>query len=497
MPLIRIGNTVIECEHGANLYEVLARKGFLDAPCGGHGLCGKCAIIVNGASKLSCEIFVTHDMTVELPQRNSNCKIISDGTIKEFVPDVHQAGELGLAFDIGTTTIVASLIDLALGVEIATSSCLNSQKACGQDVMTRIRYAHDNGLSTLRSLVIGDMNELIIDLLKTCGAERDVTAVTVAGNTTMIHILGGIDPSPLAMAPYEPAFEGALILSARSLGLSLRADCPVYCLPAVSSFVGGDITAGILACGLDEPDTNHKMGKILFIDIGTNGEIVLTDGAKIRCCSCAAGPALEGMNISCGMRAAGGAIDALNISHTRLTYSTIGGIPAVGICGSGLLSAISQMRRNNIIDRTGRFTKHPLVSEINGKPALILDKQNNIFLSQKDIRQMQLAKGAILSGTLTLMRAASIMPFELDKVIVAGQFGAHLSSDDIVCSGLLPEELRGKIDYAGNTSKSGAIICLLSSEQRKRCETLTANIEYIELSTLVGFDKTFIECLNF
>ena len=480
---------------GDNLYAVLSAAGLIDAPCGGRGVCGKCGVLAGGERRLACQVTVEGDLTVVLPKGATASRITSTGYRKSFDLDPQATGSYGIAIDIGTTTVVASLVDLSTGEETGSFSCLNSQKSCGQDVITRIHYADENegGLATLQGLILDDLRGLIGRLLEQKGLPKGaVKDVTVAGNTTMIHLFGGVDPHSLSSAPYKPAFEGPFETTAGALGFPLSAECPVYCLPAVAAYVGGDITAGILACGIDEAED-----RTLFIDIGTNGEMVLADQGKLFACSCAAGPALEGMNITCGMRAADGAIEDVSIEGEALRWTTIGGAEPSGICGSGLLALVSEMRSHGIIDESGRFTAHPLVTAVDGKKRVQLDADRDVYLNQKDVRQVQLAKGAILSGVVTMLRAASLAPEDLDRVLVAGQFGAHLKASSITGSGLIPEVLRDRITYAGNTSISGAAICLLSKEQRGQCERAVEGIQYIELSTLEGFDKVFVDSLKF
>ncbi|MGB5822943.1 MAG: ASKHA domain-containing protein [Proteocatella sp.] len=488
-------NVELECSKGANLYSVLASRGLIDAPCGGKGVCAKCAVTIDGKTVLSCEETVLENLIVCLPERNKVSPIISSGYMKRFEPELKNKGEFGLAIDIGTTTVVVSLIDLSTGLEVQSLSCLNAQKSYGQDVISRIQYCTENeeGTLKLQKLIVEDLNLLISQLvLQNRLKHSQIIEISIAGNTTMIHLLAGINPESMGSAPYVPAFYGPLKLRADDLGLSLDADCPVYCLSAIASFVGGDITAGMLACGIGQDDEN-----VLFIDIGTNGEMLLSVKGELYCCSCAAGPALEGMNISCGIRAAAGAIEEVEIKSGKVKYKTIDDKTANGICGSGLLCAIAQGVKHDIIGPSGRFTKHPLVTKIQGKASLILSEEHEIYISQKDIRQVQLAKGAILSGILTLIESAGVEVKDLDKVIVAGQFGAHLEVESLVGSGLIPNELKDKITYAGNTSKSGSVVCLLSKKERFMSEQLAENIKYIEMSTLDGFEKVFVDCLNF
>ncbi len=498
----------------------------MDAPCGGTGLCGKCKVRIDSQEaipvsetqaafftpeqiaagwRLACLWEVKTDMTVELPQQFQMSNIISQGYMKEFVPDPSallpgggaDAAQncYGAAIDIGTTTVVASLVDLNSGREIESLACLNSQKVFGQDVISRIHYAASNprGTEILQKTIIKDLKNLLNELCRRHDLIADnIYAVSVAANTTMIHLLAGINPEGMGKSPYTPAFQGALSLKGLDLGLPVSPYCDVYCLPTVSSFIGGDITAGVLACSLENANE-----KTLFIDIGTNGEIVLVDDERFCACSCAAGPALEGMNISCGVRATPGAIEDVFIAGDTVRYATIGNEAATGICGSGLLAAIAEMRRAGIIHKSGRLQAHPLVEVVDGKKRFMVDAGRSLYLTQQDIRQVQLAKGAILSGIYALLEAVGMKAAELHRVIVAGQFGAHLKAESLIGSGLLPAEWSEVISYAGNTSKSGALICLLSQPERAVIETLARNIEYLELSELEGYKDLFIKCMQF
>ncbi|MEN6349430.1 MAG: ASKHA domain-containing protein [Syntrophomonas sp.] len=516
---------IIECSPGGNLYEILSGEGLMDAPCGGGGLCGKCICKVENSVaekipfhestsefftaeeivagwRLACLFEVESDIYVNLPLPSRLVNIICSGYMKDFAHDVAAvpgektaAQHYGAAIDIGTTTVVASLIDLERGIEIESVACLNGQKAFGQDVMTRIQYASSraHGTEILKKTIVKDINRLISELCKKhqIGTD-DIHDISVAANTTMIHFLAGINPQSLGKWPYKPAFEGALTFKCQALGLNAAYDSDVYCLPIVSAFIGGDITAGVLACDLENSTKNT-----LFIDIGTNGEIVLAGDGLYYACSCAAGPALEGMNISCGVRAAQGAIDDVSIDGEDVRYTTICGADAEGICGSGLLAGIAEMRREGIINKRGRLQDHSTVEMIEGKKRFVIDKKRNIYITQHDIRQVQLAKGAILSGIYTLIMARGINTGEVQRVLVAGQFGAHLKAESLVGSGLLPPEWRGIISYVGNTSQSGAQICLLSQSQRKLVEKLANDIQYIELSQAAAYADLYIKCMQF
>lgn len=488
-------NIILEADKDEMLYDVLTRNNIIDAPCGGSGVCGKCRVDVDGISVLSCLYKLEKDITVITRHQNKVTDIISDGFCKSFTRDIYDKGNMGIAVDIGTTTVVASLIDLHTGKEICSMSCLNSQKSFGQDVITRIQYAVENkdGLKKLQQTIINDIANLFNIIYENEKINPDcITRVVISGNTTMIYLLIAENPEGLAKAPYKLSFEGAVKCDNSVISLPVGNNCNIYCLPAISAYVGGDITAGILAC-----DLKNISGIVLFIDIGTNGEIVLSNNGELSCCSCAAGPALEGMNISCGTRACVGAIEDVAIKDNKIVYKTIKNENAVGICGSGLLSAISELNKNHILHTSGRFLNSDFIQNVEGKKYFVIDKDRNIYITQKDIRQVQLAKGAILSGINALLQNENISVSDVERVIVAGQFGAHLNAESLTNTGILPKEWADRIEYVGNTSKSGAYICLLSDYESSLAEKIVKNIKYVELSTLSDYKNLFIQCLNF
>lgn len=414
----------------------------------------------------------------------------------------------GLAVDIGTTTVVVSLIDLQSGDEIASATGLNPQKANGQDVLSRIDFARkaDNGLAILHQSIIDCLNTII---KKLCTANKvghtSIYDVTVAANTTMLHLLLGVDPSPIGKAPYIPVFTSHQSFPAASFGIGVSPFARLYCLPGVSGYIGADIVAGVNVCQLDQRSEN-----VLFIDIGTNGEIILSKGGTLYACACAAGPALEGMNISCGMLAGEGAIERVQITEDNIHLQVIGNSKPKGLCGSGVIEAISEIARTGLIGKTGRLkSKKDLlqddtlkqlsrfIEEDGKKRRLILDSDHQIAVTQADIRQVQLAKGAILSGIHALLLQMEMTPEDLDEIIISGQFGRHLHVDSLVGLGLIPHELREKVNYVGNSSRTGALMCLLSTEKRKEIEDVSRKINHFELTMLKDYEKLFSKCLKF
>ncbi len=413
----------------------------------------------------------------------------------------------GIAIDIGTTTVVAALIDMKTGEELETASMINSQKKYGLDVLTRITYQIENGVDAKEKLqfeIVNSMNVLIDELCSQSKVAREnIYEMTVAANCTMMHFLLGINATSIGKSPYAPAFVNSKRISASDLGIKAAPGAIVYCLPSVSSYIGADIVAGAYVCQL------HKSsGNVLFIDIGTNGEIVLSNQGKLLSCSCAAGPALEGMNISSGMRAAEGAIEDVKITENGIELKVIGNEEPIGLCGSGILAAVKELIRIGLVKKAGAFIKKEKLEETdyrydmlqlneNKREFVIKTRQGQLYITQGDIRQVQLAKGAILSGFYALLKQANIDMNQLDKVMIAGQFGAHLPADSLVGIGILPEAVRDKLVYVGNSSKTGAYMALMSIEVKRQLEELANQMEYMELGASEGYERLFTQCLLF
>jgi uncharacterized 2Fe-2S/4Fe-4S cluster protein (DUF4445 family) len=413
-----------------------------------------------------------------------------------------------VAIDIGTTTVVCSLVDLKNKYEVSSESEINPQKEYGLDVLSRINFikTKENGLEILNKTIINCINKLINNLCEKNNVNKEnIYEVSIAANTTMMHILLNIDPISIGKSPYSPVFVRSKNISAKSLGIDISKFGRVYLLPGVSSYIGADIVAGVCVCDLKNVDKN-----VLFIDIGTNGEMVLSKKGELVSCSCAAGPALEGMNISCGMRAGDGAIENIKIKDS-INLKVIGDKLPTGICGSGIVDAISELARLKLIGKTGRIVKKEsienddklsylsqfIIDENKKRRFVLTNNPKEISITQEDIRQVQLAKGAILSGIYALADKVNIKITDLDEVIIAGQFGKHLSIDSLVGVGIIPKELKEKIRYIGNSSKTGAIMSLLSKDVRYSMDALANDIDYFELSTKDGYERLFTDCLKF
>lgn len=413
----------------------------------------------------------------------------------------------GVVIDIGTTTVVASLIDINSGEELSVESMINPQKQYGLDVLTRITYELENqedGIENLQKCIVTSINNMISRMCEKTKVDKDnIYEISVAANCTMMHMLLGIDAKPIGKSPFAPIFVKSKDILAKEIGLDINENGRLYCLPSVSSYIGADIVAGAYVCQLENSKDN-----VLFIDIGTNGEIVLSSKGKLLSCSCAAGPALEGMNISCGMRAANGAIEDVHINANENKLTVIGNEIPVGICGSGILALVKELIRTGIVAENGAFIKLDKLEandyrlsklQLNDKKRefILVDGDNKILITQGDIRQVQLAKGAILSGFYALLKKADIEMSDLKKVIIAGQFGAYVSADSLVGSGILPKEVEDKIIYVGNSSKTGAYMALMSKSAKKDMEELAHKMDYMELGASEGYERLFSQCLKF
>ncbi|SHI28133.1 ASKHA domain-containing protein [Desulfosporosinus lacus] len=417
----------------------------------------------------------------------------------------------GAAIDIGTTTIVVYLMDLNRGTVINSGAVTNPQQAFGADVISRITHAA-NGPDQLRELqekVIEGLNTIIARLCQESGISRgEIYQAVAVGNTTMAHLFLGIDPTYLAPAPFIPVFSRSVEVQAKELGLKILDTGTVIMLPNVAGYVGSDTVGVMLAAEAD-----RLPGFSLIVDIGTNGEIVLCGKDRILTCSAAAGPAFEGAEIKYGMRAAEGAIEGVRITEDVELDVIAGGKPR-GICGSGLIDAIAEMHKIGVITPTGRYASGPVLEEL---PASVRDRLRktprasefvlvwgddsatgeDIVLSQKDIREMQLAKGAIMAGIMILCREMGIDPQEIDRVLLAGAFGNYIRKESAVRIGLLPSLPLEQIVTIGNAAGDGAKMALISTEERTRADLLSRRAEHVELSNKKEFQQEFLKGLDF
>ncbi|MCB6993573.1 ASKHA domain-containing protein [bacterium 210820-DFI.6.37] len=417
----------------------------------------------------------------------------------------------GIAFDIGTTTVVGMLWDLNKGKQIAARAKTNPQNEFGMDVISRITFCGRDRqrLDLLRKKITDCLNEIIAELCEETGIGKDdILNASVCGNTTMSHLFAGYSPITLALAPFHPAYTGTLKLSAKEALIDINKAGEVVIVPNIAGHVGGDITAGIVASRVLDME-----GVSIFIDIGTNGEIILTDGKRAYACSTAAGPAFEGAAILHGMRAAIGAIEKIRIEKGDVDFKTIGECEPQGICGSGLIDAIAQMIRAKLISKTGRLIGAEDVDKKNLDPALkerlieidgerrfvLVSKVNgdDIVITQNDIREVQLAKGAIAAGIRLMLEEMGKSIEDVDRIIVAGAFGNYIDKESAVTIGILPAIGLDRIVSAGNTAGAGVSMILVNEEELALAESLPQYVEHIDLAARENFQDIYLSSMAF
>ena len=406
---------------------------------------------------------------------------------------------LGLAVDLGTTKIAAYLMDLATGRTLAARGVMNPQIAYGEDVISRLTLAlkGPQEAARLRDLVVNAVNGLAKELCAEVQAEPEaVVEAVVVGNTAMHHLFVGLPVGQLARAPYVPAVQAALDLRARDLGLSLGSGAFVHLLPNVAGFVGADHVAMLLATRMAECE-----GVCLALDIGTNTEVCLAGRGLMTSVSCASGPAFEGAHIRHGMRAAPGAIERLKFEDDRLTFQVVGGGPPTGLCGSGILDALAQLYQAGVINAQGRLGEHPRVRTLDGQREFVLVEEAArngapaITITQKDVRELQMAKAAIRAGIQILMETHRVGPLEIEKVVIAGAFGSYIDVDSAIAVGLLPLLPRERVTQVGNAAGSGAKMALVSAKERGEAKTLARRIRYVELAVAPRFMDVYTQAM--
>jgi uncharacterized 2Fe-2S/4Fe-4S cluster protein (DUF4445 family) len=546
-------------ETGVTILEAARRAGVVvESPCNAIGSCGKCKVKIPEPGQrnsiktlethynapddekregfyLACQTIIIGDIAVETRDydaENASLKILAKGNTfqYEYKPYVYKKliNENGawrtevyggdtligvengnttkeiyaLALDIGTTTIVVALIDLNSGGQIDSENELNPQTAYAQDVLSRIHFASkDDGLQILFSTFIFRLNAMIDTIaMRSKISKSNIYEIAFSGNTTMLHLATRTNPYLLGQYPYTSQISGDSFINAQELGITISQFGLIYLPPVISAYVGADITSGILVSQLDEVKET-----VLFIDIGTNGEMALAANGKIAVSSTAAGPAFEGMNISCGMRASRGAIEYFVIHEGQIEFNVIGGAEAAGICGSGLLDITAGLVNAGVIAPNGRFVQpdsgsyrealKKCMRDKDGKKAFFITP--DVYLAQKDIRQIQLAKSAIRTGIEMLLAHFNLTARDITRVEIAGSFGYHLREQSLLDLGLLPAEFAGKVYFIGNTSLSGAIAFLLNVGFMSKMRNLVRRIDTIELAKHENFDRVFVKYMSF
>lgn len=532
-------NRLAEAAPGSTLLDALrAARIEIPADCGGHGTCGKCMVRAEGGLDLPTEQEkkILGDEKLSLHLRLA-CRARATGNVKvefvgaavtseilpfrmEYVPNPKvrtdlvakkKAGlTLGASVDIGTTSLSARLADLETGLVIASVITPNPQRLYGADVASRINYAADaeGGLERLRSLIVGRVREMLDELARGQGADSSgIGRIVVAGNPAMVHIFLGIEPRFIAPAPFVAPTACPLDVDAAAAGLRVAPGARILILPAVAAYVGADAVAGALRVWLHEPG-----GPRLFVDLGTNAEIMLSDGDRIYSCAAAAGPALEGAQIACGTRASDGAIDSVSFD-TAPFFTTISGAPPEGICGTGILDAVAALLAAGVISANGRMesetserlagTISERIREREGVREFVIARggergaKSDIALTQRDVREIQLAKGAIRAGIEILLDRTGVAATDLETIYLAGALGTYLKPETALGIGLVPVVDPQRIKFVGNAALDGATEALLSSARWTEAAAVAETAEYIELSSDPEFEKRFTTCMKF
>ncbi len=539
--LVRItGVGDVEEPPGRLALEVLRDVGAaVDVACVGNGTCGRCRVrFLSGAPdpgpedrvhvgagdlaagwRLACRARPERDCTLALPQGLDDVAIAVDtaGVAAESVGEPSggrgSAGggaRLGVAVDLGTTTVVVYLLDVEAGVQLGVSAFRNPQVSFGPDVISRIRAAHSSpaGLGPLRGGVLGMIEGRVLALCGSRGADPDaVGEVMVVGNPTMLHVLAGVDPWPLGVAPYRPVFTERGPVTGAELGFGRLTRVTVRLGPAVDGHVGADVLGGLVAL-----EVRRRPGPVLLGDLGTNGEIVLVHEAAAVATSCAAGPALEGGGVSAGMAALPGAVERVAFDATGggLELSTIGGAPPRGLCGSGLLDAVALLLRHGVVAPSGRMAAPgaPVPADL-GERLGEDDTGRHFFLvreggegrpvtvTQEDVRSVQLAKAAVRVGVDAILETTGLRADDLRAVYLAGAFGSAAGPDSVIDLGILPEACRGKVQPVGNVAGLGAKRMLCHAEDREEARRLAAEISGVDLAAAPDFDDRFVAATAF
>lgn len=499
MPVISIlekgKHSAVTAKAGELLLDILRYHNHeVYSPCGGSGTCGKCRIYIRNKGYItSCLYPVEEDIEIVLPDPYESSILASqyEHTREvDFLPgntSVLSPDPYGIAIDLGTTTLVFHLVDLKSGSLIASRTEMNPQTGYGADVISRINYCmmHPDGLKTLQSKLMDGINKQLNGLCGEFGiSTKDLVKIVVSGNTTMLHILSGVNPESLAFNPFTPVFTDLKTLDAGKAGWHCHPEAAVELLPSLSAYVGADVVAGMATLQLPSGHRNA-----LFIDVGTNGEMALLTPERIYCCAAAAGPAFEGAKIKHGMGAVTGAIYSYQDVDD---FSVIGDVKPLGICGSGLIDIIHLMLKRGVLGKDG-YLKAPY----SVVPAEKTGFSNDIVVTPQDIREVQLAKGAIAAGITILARRAGLNMDEIDVVYIAGGFGNQIRIESAVGIGLFPEIFAGKVIPVGNTSGTGAYLAVRSTEFVSGIEEIRRRAEVFELTEDDRFLTEFASNMDF
>jgi uncharacterized 2Fe-2S/4Fe-4S cluster protein (DUF4445 family) len=522
--LLKPDGKQISIHSGATIMEAAGQAGIiLNSFCGGSGICKKCLIKLepSGQEVLACQYRIKSDLTVTIPD---DSKFFEHKILKHGIEtDIDEAAAIyekylekaaadkifGIAVDIGTTSVVAKLINMTDGQCLVTEAVLNPQSKYGDDVISRIAYAHnEENLSELHRVITDCINDLVAKLCTKTGIDSNfIYEVCVVGNTTMNHIFLELPVTQLGQSPYKAFSLESHDLPAGKLDIAMNPAGNIHTVENIAGFVGSDTTSVALAV-----DINSAEEMTLVVDIGTNGELVLGTKNKLYAASCAAGPAFEGARITCGSRAAEGAIEAVVVNEGDIDLDVIGNCPARSICGSGLIDAVAVLLDLGVIDLTGRFVEPSKleekvsptilsrISEQDGEPAFVLfdnDDGHRVFLKQKDIRETQLAKAAIRAGIKLLQKRIGLEDNDIEHILLAGAFGNYIRKESALRIGLLPNVPPERIVFVGNAASSGARMALVSQHYRDKSRELAEKIKYIEIAHEPDFQDVFADSILF
>ncbi|WP_291322269.1 ASKHA domain-containing protein [Desulfonatronospira sp.] len=561
MPRISIQpiNIQTEAREGETLRDILLRRGiYVESPCNGNGTCGSCGVWIQEHTlvpytpnenvtesdlekgyRLSCQVTPEQDLTINLPMNFlrdakrfresqtilegeiapvsrlvSAVKVLDEQDYPEMLydnfpdPQVLKVWEdeyepKGLAIDLGTTTIVVTLVSLKTGIVLSTASRLNPQINYGHDIMTRIQHGStQEGLQELAQAIRKGINELVHEVCVDSESKRkEILDIVLGGNTTMLQMIAEIDPAPLGQIPFSVDIQSGISYPVQQFGIKVNPDARVYIPPVLHAFIGSDITAGLLIHSDFFDDTKS----VLFVDVGTNGEIALNHLGRRLACSAAAGPAFEGMGLSCGMRASFGAVESVKSDGKSITMSTVADSEPRGICGSGIVDLVSTLLRLQVIDPTGRFCSlpcSPVPEGVNSRLKKIEEQTvfeigPKVYFSQRDVRQVQLAKGAIRAAIDVLMDEAGCSVEELDNIVIAGGFGFYLNPVNLETIGIIPRGTKDRVEFAGNACRSGCVWMLTDISYRRFLEINLQDIEHISIAQSPRFMELYAESMEF
>ncbi len=501
-------NVTVEVEDGESMVKAATAAGVgLELPCAGQGVCGRCKVSVSGCTsedgkeklrpieweagvRLACISSVMGDCTIMVtsPVEQGISATVDHSPLRDHPYSPLSDKGFGIAVDIGTTTVAASLFDLKDGREVKSLSDYNHQVLYGEDVLSRMEFAEEGGTEALRGLVLKTINGMLANMKEALNGKM-VMALTVAANTVMGHLFLGVDPSPLRHPPHLPLVSGTRV-DMKSSGLEINPKAEVLVIPPLSSYVGGDVVADVIHSGMH---TDPRL--TLLIDVGTNGEVVLGNNEFLIACSSSAGPAFEGGEVECGSRACPGAVEGVRVEDGDFHLKVINDCDPESFCGSGLIDLVAQMFQAGILDKNGRFSGTTGLRDDDGSPRFHIPGKEGLSISEKEVQSIMRTKAAIFAASRTLLRNLGMDFQDLDRVLIAGGFGRHIDLENAISIGLLPDLPRELFEFIGNAALGGAKSVLLSADAREEMENLAPRMTYLDLSNDASFFHEYSSAL--